>query len=182
MFVLSEHSYFVLRKLYSDKKYGKKDVFIRYDELGWLVQKNGIHIRQGKPEIHLRGGKLKIDCELMAKNCFVNFLNEKCELNIPFLSESAIRYIQRTGILTSFSKVSVALVLIDLGFVFIGTIIEYGSRTFWKIYFPGGIVEFCEIHPFMLPVIPIMILGLILGIPNKSRVREELAKFKIFRI
>lgn len=158
------------------------DVSIRYDELGWLVQKNGIHIRHGKPEIQLRGGKLIIDCELMAQNSFVKFINKKCELNIPFLSERAISYIQRTGILTSFSKVGLMLVLIDLGFVFIGSIIEHGSRTFWEIYFPSGIVEFCEIHPFMLPVVPIMILGLVLGMPNKRRVRKELDKFKIFRI
>lgn len=164
------------------KKYGKKDIFVPYDELGKIVGEKGIRIRHGKLEIALQWGRLIIHCDSLEKSDFVQFLNHKCNISIPTLSQNEKTCIRKTGILSTFFKIGLALFVIDLGFVFIGSIVEHGTRTFREIYFPGGIAEFCEIHLFLLPIIPIIFLGLIIGIPNIFNVRKELVKYKIFRI
>lgn len=86
-----------------------------------------------------------------------------------------------TSILPVFLTISVSMWLMDLAFMMIGAIIEWGERSFMEIYFQSNLIEFCRIHFLITMTVPLIISGILMGVISKIGIRKVLGKYNMFK-
>lgn len=93
-------------------------------------------------------GTCGIEDVILMKTEFIQFLNRKSGLDIPYFSDSDVTNIYRTGVLSSFTKISAVLWVLDILYTGALWSSEFGKVTWQELYSIRDIGEFCERHLF----------------------------------
>lgn len=148
------------------RRYGRRDKIVTYEEIGQTVRAKEIRIRKGRLELPFKGGMTPIyvhekDRSFIIKRLFW-FLNKKCDITLPELTIKEQKKIRRTGLLPVCMYTVAAIWTFDLCLQIFGFIYDAGKNTFWALYFPGSLLEFCKSHIFIVFAMPFAALGIIL--------------------
>lgn len=163
-------------------QFGKGSRIVTYKELGESVRQKGIFIHKGNIVLPFEGGSVRIEIhDTLDKNDIISFVNTKCNLQIPYFNKNEKKNIRRTSILPVFLTISVSMWLMDLAFMMIGAIIEWGERSFMEIYFQSNLIEFCRIHFLITMTVPLIISGILMGVISKIGIRKVLGKYNMFK-
>lgn len=167
-------------------KYRRDDVIVTYEELGQYIREKKIRVGHGRLELPLKKGMTPICIhehpEMEQKEALLQFLNEKCNVDIPMLTKKEKILVRQSGLFPVGMKTFLATVLLDLFFVFgLYWIEEFGIHTFREVYIRTNLKEFCQTHAFMMIGLPFAMIGIGGELYNFIPLRVKLGKYKIFR-
>lgn len=167
-------------------KYRREDVIVTYEELGQYIREKKIRVGHGRLELPLKKGMTPIYIhehpQMEQKEPLLQFLNEKCGVDIPMLTKKEKILVRQSGLFPVGMKTFLVTLLVDLFFVFaIYWIDEFGIHTFREVYIRTNLKEFCLTHLFMLIGVPFAMIGIGGELVNFVPLRAKLGKYKIFR-
>ena len=167
-------------------KYRRDDVIVTYAELGQYIREKKIRVGHGRLELPLKKGMTPIYIhehpQMEQKEPLLQFLNEKCGVDIPMLTKKEKILVRQSGLFPVGMKTFLVTLLVDLFFVFgLYWIDEFGIHTFREVYMCTNLKGFCQTHLFMLIGVPFAMLGIGGELVNFVPLRVKLGKYKIFR-
>lgn len=164
-------------------KHGREDVIVTYEELGQYIREKKIRIGHGRLELPLKKGTTPIYIhehpEMDQKESLIQFINEKCGVNIPILTKDEKILIRKSGLAPVCMWTFLSMALADLLIVTIGFFSE-GNYSLIDAYVCGSLKEFWDTHPFLVLGLPIGIWGIFAGL-NSALDLSEFSKYDIFR-